>query len=320
MLSEEFFPSLKNKISQTVEWVGERDLPWFDAGWPYNGARLQKYDGLEIDLETVNPVAGFTGSKIRQGCYRYPSVQKLLAIIDGDWFVLSNKAHTRQFIPYLDGESLDDYVEIPPTFMLIGKEGAIVEGSFPYLDLDGNTQQIKFQGDNTLRKVVELLNDWGWMYSPGQPGLFNRFPKLNSMLGYLVERKILYSDEGIPNPLSEVSRSIGPDGRKPPYSQTERLKESAHGPEIPKDRAGELQRACDENPLTMDGKTWMQRKSISTGFNYKMDSLRTSASSGEKFASCTGGVDRGGRLWKSNPEKFWDVWYLVSTVEKNPRQ
>ena len=89
--------------------------------------------------------------------------------------------------------------------------------------------------------------------------------------------------------------------------------------EAEKIRTVELQELCKENPLIMNGTTWMQRKSIATKFGYDVGSLRTSASGGEKFVDRSGGIDRGGRLWKSNPSDSDDIWYLVSTVTMNNR-
>lgn len=232
--SDDFIKGLQHASIPSVMWEGDTSLPWFDPRWPYGGPRLQCYDGCAdpIDVKSLIPVAGFAGSGLTHGelvlgpeiqsplelKYRrsesnhitcmnestfhlsdrmLPSVQKLLAVFDGEWIIISNRAYAKQFIPYVSGRlvnlNFEENEELIRTITWIGEEGLLVDKQVDYIDLDGTKRLIEFQGDETLRRVVELLNNWGWMESPNWPTLVGNFPQLNTMNDYLLRRKLLYT-------------------------------------------------------------------------------------------------------------------------------
>jgi hypothetical protein len=236
--SDDLNQKLQQASKPSIIWNGDTSLPWFDPKWPYNGPRLQRYEGRTkpIDMEELIPVAGFAGSGLTHGelvlgpgetspfKLKYvkrqrsrikcktestfhlsdrmlPSVQKLLAVLDREWIIISNCASAKLFIPYMAGHlvnlNFEDNEEVTRAFTRIGKEGLLVDKQVDYIDLDGNKKLIRFEGDETLRRVVELLNNWGWMESPNWPTIVGNFPQLNTMNDYLLRRKLLYAS-GVP--------------------------------------------------------------------------------------------------------------------------
>lgn len=186
-----FTPNALSKFD--IVWLGDTTVPWFDMLWPFSGPRMQ-YDE-SIDLEYLEPVAGFAG---KTAGVVFPSgntpefweeilVQKLLAKHKCEWVVLRNQAKTREVCRLIP--NLQDFLDLeqeyvgPRTMDSLGREG-----------------------DDTLRKVVHVLVDWGFVTSEHWPKLLEKHPSLRDLIPYLKEKRILFSDGTLP---SHVISSAG---------------------------------------------------------------------------------------------------------------
>ncbi len=162
-----FNPNALSKFD--IVWLGDTKVPWFDMRWPFNGPRMQY--GESIDLEDLEPVAGFAGTT--DGVV-FPSgntpddweeilVQKLLAKHKGEWIVLRNQAKTREVSRRIP--DLQDFLNLeleyvgPRTMDSLGREG-----------------------DDTLRKVVHVLVDWGFVTSEHWPKLLEKHSSLRDLI------------------------------------------------------------------------------------------------------------------------------------------
>lgn len=65
--------------------------------------------------------------------------------------------------------------------------------------------------------------------------------------------------------------------------------------------------------LTMDGRIWISSRNLSL----KVGAMNTSRAGkgARKFVGFKGGVDRGQRIWRSNPDNENDFWYLACSVK-----
>ena len=188
---------------KSVVWLGDVTLPWFDACWPSNGPRKQ-FNG-SIDLEVAEPVAGFAGTTTgvvfphsTAENWEQVLVQKLLVKHEGEWVVLCNQAKTRDVYEKIPG--LEDYLDFdrevigPRSIQSLGLEGTIVKKKITWRDAALEKRQLAFHGDDTLRRVVNLLVDWGFVTSDQWPKLLEKHPSFKGLIPYLIAKEILYSD------------------------------------------------------------------------------------------------------------------------------
>lgn len=174
-----FNPNALSKFD--IVWLGDTKVPWFDMQWPFNGPRMQY--GESIDLEDLEPVAGFAGTT--DGVV-FPSgntpddweeilVQKLLAKHKGEWIVLRNQAKTRQVRHRIP--DLQDFLNFELEY--VGPR---------------TMDSLGLEGDDTLRKVVDVLADWGFVRSEHWLNLLEKYPSLQALVPYLDKKKILFSN------------------------------------------------------------------------------------------------------------------------------
>ncbi len=74
-----------------------------------------------------------------------------------------------------------------PTVLSLGVEGAFGKTVFTYWSDVDSERVVRFEGDQTLRQVVDSLTGWGIVSSRLWPHVRNRFPQLAACETYLEE-------------------------------------------------------------------------------------------------------------------------------------
>ena len=193
---------------------GDTGLPWFDPDWPWNGPAVQRFldtgfnrgvletTVMDVDLELANPVAMFAGA---DGDYWDDCANQCILIRNSTrWQVLTRAPKRSELLKWFDKDEVE-YVwanqRPSPTIFDYGEEGTI--RSWVMHDYRG---VIRFEGDQTIRQVVDTLMGWGLVTSRYWPGLLEKFPQFQKCEMYLAELGALWSDGSHP-----LHQSVAPD-------------------------------------------------------------------------------------------------------------
>lgn len=196
----------QNELSKfNIVWLGDTTVPWFDRHWPFNGPRMQEYYGELIDIQELEPIVGVAGTTIgvvfphsTAENWEEMLAQKILAKHKGEWVVLRKQAKTCDVYKKVPG--LEDYLDLDSEFIgprsmeTLGREGTIGKRAITWRDAAFVEHVLAFHGDDTLRKVVDVLAEWGFVTSKHWLKLLEKHPSLGGLIPYLIEKQVLFSN------------------------------------------------------------------------------------------------------------------------------
>lgn len=185
---------------------GDTGLPWYDPEWPWNGPSVQRFletgmnrgiletNVVDVDFELVIPVAVFAGAD--GDCWDDCTNQCILIRNASRWQVLTRPPKRSELLKWFDKDEVD-YVwarqRPKPIIFDYGEEGNIRK--WVMHDYRG---VIRFEGDQTIRQVVDTLVGWGFVTSKYWPRLLETFPQFQQCETYLSEIGALWSDGSHP--------------------------------------------------------------------------------------------------------------------------
>lgn len=185
--------------------VGDTTLPWFDADWPWNGTRVQRFIDantlipgdkpkfIDIDFAVVSPVAMFAG---KDGDYWDDcTTQMLMVRNNGSWQIATRAPLRSELLRRFDKDEVEYVWEKQRPFPVVfnlGLEGLFGKTAFTYWNDDDNECVVRFDGDQTLRQVADSLAGWGVVSSRQWPLICDQFPQLASCESYLEDLGLLW--------------------------------------------------------------------------------------------------------------------------------
>lgn len=197
--------------------IGDTKLPWFDADWPWNGSRVQRFidastlapnatpNFIDVDfsaVETVAMHAGQDGNSWDDCC-----TQMLMFRDDKSWRIVTRAPLRSELLLRFNKDDVDYVFEKQRPFPVIfnlGLEGDFGKSAFTYWNDNESECVIRFSGDQTIRQVVDSLAGWGIVSSRLWLGILAKFPQLSICESYLEDLGCLWPSGA--HPLHQIKQ------------------------------------------------------------------------------------------------------------------